>query len=1051
MADYIPATDAEFAECGSKHQASALTKNMGPSIPSQPDLPENPATLQPAKAISAANANEMATAVSLLRETEAALREEIVGRQHAQAAQSESEDRYRRIVQSAGIGIWMIDAQARTTIINPKMAQMLGYEINEMIGRPLADFMDGDGRGFVEANLERRRLGISEEHEFKFTRKDGSPLWTSITTNPLTDNQGNHAGALAMITDITSLKTTQARETWHSRTTTLMATGAPLPAILDSVVRGIEAQHPGMLCSVLLMDPTGTRLLNGAAPSLPVFYNQAISGVVIGPSVGSCGTAAHLAARVIVTDIATDPLWANFTLLAARAGLASCWSEPIMGASGKVLGTFAIYHRQIQSPGASDIETIANAAQLAAVAIEQYRADEALQEQREFLDAIVQNEPECIKVINAAGKLVQMNRAGLAMLEVDTLEEAQRHDLLDFIHPDYRDRFRALHELVCSSTPSTPSTPGAPGAPPNPFPQNSLTFLLQGKKGTPRWLETHATPFFDRRSGTVSLLAVTRDVTEHVRAQAALHESEAFNIAVLDSLAKHIAVLDQHGVIVATNRRWRQFAEMNDASQQADSCHIGANYLEVCEKAIGGPCGDEAHAVLKGIRAVLHGEQSEFNLEYPCHSPSTQRWFRLNVTPLGGSRRGAVVSHENITAPMMAEREREKLQAQLLQSQKMESVGRLAGGVAHDFNNMLVVILGYTELAMAQVGHAHPVFDSLRQIREAGQRSADLTRQLLTYARKHPINPRVLNLNETVESMLRMLHRIIGENIHIIWKPASLTGLVRIDPTQVDQILANLSINARDAIGGATGGILTIETDDVAAADIVGSTYPDAPPEHQGGTLPGEYVRLSVTDNGCGMEQATLEHLFEPFFTTKALGKGTGLGCAMVYGIVRQNGGFINVQSKPARGTTFSIYLPRIRSAQTSPQAAAGIKPAGGTETVLLVEDEAAILALVRTTLNEYGYNVLMADTPATAIDLAHRYDAPIELLLTDMVMPGMNGNQLKDLLVRLRPAMKVLFMSGYAADVIAPTAPHNETIHFLQKPFSLAELTAKVRSVLDS
>jgi CheY-like chemotaxis protein len=370
----------------------------------------------------------------------------------------------------------------------------------------------------------------------------------------------------------------------------------------------------------------------------------------------------------------------------------------------------------------------------------------------------------------------------------------------------------------------------------------------------------------------------------------------------------------------------------------------------------------------------------------------------------------------------------------------MESVGRLAGGVAHDFNNMLSIIVGYSDLALKHIQPSDKIYNDLLEIKNAGQRSADLTRQLLAFARKQTIAPRVLDLNDTIAGMLKMLGRLIGEDIILNWKPADNLWPVRLDPSQIDQVLANLAINARDAISSV--GNLTIQTGNVQLSEAYCRTH--------GGVAPGHYVMLAVSDDGCGMDKETLEHLFEPFFTTKEIGKGTGLGLATVYGIVKQNGGFINVYSEPRHGTTFKIHLPRHEAqgaaAREMPESAEMLK---GTETILLVEDEGALLELSKKMLEQLGYTVLAADSPARAIPMAEEHAGTIHLLITDVIMPEMNGRDLRHRLGLMRPGLKCLFISGYTADVISNRNILDEGAHFLQKPFSIEALAEKLREAL--
>jgi len=385
--------------------------------------------------------------------------------------------------------------------------------------------------------------------------------------------------------------------------------------------------------------------------------------------------------------------------------------------------------------------------------------------------------------------------------------------------------------------------------------------------------------------------------------------------------------------------------------------------------------------------------------------------------------------------------ENKKLQAQLTQAQKMESVGRLAGGVAHDFNNMLGVILGHAEFALEAAAEHDGLYDDLKEIQTAAQRSADLTKQLLTFARKQVIDPRVLDLNEAVESMLKMLRRLIGEDINLEWQPAKSLWPVKMDPSQIDQILANLCVNARDAISGV--GKLTIETGM--------KTFDSEYCADHAGFIPGEFVMLAVSDDGCGMDKETLNNLFEPFFTTKEIGKGTGLGLATVFGIVKQNNGFINVYSEPDQGSIFRIYLPKYVAADETPAVvhAEKLDPIGN-ETILLVEDEPAILRMTRMMLERKGYSVVPAATPGEAIDLAKSHAGKIDLLMTDVVMPEMNGRDLAGKLTALYPDIKLLFMSGYTANVIAHQGVLDKGVAFIQKPFSMKDLAEKLRGVLD-
>lgn len=394
----------------------------------------------------------------------------------------------------------------------------------------------------------------------------------------------------------------------------------------------------------------------------------------------------------------------------------------------------------------------------------------------------------------------------------------------------------------------------------------------------------------------------------------------------------------------------------------------------------------------------------------------------------------------DITPLKDLEQERNRIREQLRQSQKLESIGRLAGGVAHDFNNMLGVILGHVDMAMEDLPDGDPLLDSLQQINRAAERSAELTSQLLAFARKQMASPRLIDLNEIVSTTAGLLQRTIGENIKLVWRPGWHVHPVKLDPTQLEQILVNLCINARDAIGDR--GQIVIETGNTRVDNISTCALNEC--------LPGDYAILRVSDDGCGMDQDTMANLFEPFFTTKDVGKGTGLGLATVYGIVHQNNGFIQVESKAQQGSTFTIYLPR-QHAEPEPSAGTPGRESGRTpDTILLVEDEPMNLTMVKLILERQGFHVIAALTPNEAIKRAQEHPGDIRLLLTDVVMPEMNGRDLAAHLLSRHPGIKILYMSGYTSDIIARHGVLEEGLHFIQKPFTSSALIARVKEMLN-
>ena len=534
-------------------------------------------------------------------------------------------------------------------------------------------------------------------------------------------------------------------------------------------------------------------------------------------------------------------------------------------------------------------------------------------------------------------------------------------------------------------------------------------------------------------SGKTYLVGVGIDISDRKRAEAALRESEAQKRAMLENIADVITILDENAVI-----RYK-------------SSNVERWFGWKSEELIGIIAWDNIHPDdcfrLKTIFGILLEEPRTpmtFQSRYRCKDES-YKWIEFTAVNLlhDPDIRGILVNYQDISKRKRNEEEKQKLQNQLLQAQKMESVGRLAGGVAHDFNNMLSIIIGRAELALMKLDSSDPLFADLCEIEAVGKRSADLTGQLLAFARKQAIAPRIMDLNKTIDSMLSMIRRLIGENISLIWKPCDYIWNVKMDQAQIDQLLANLMVNARDSISDV--GVITIETANLELDRSCCESHVDF--------TPGDYVLLAVSDSGCGMDDETLAHIFEPFFTTKTLGQGTGLGLSTVYGIVKQNKGFITIASEQGKGSTFKIYLPR--SLENIPARQGNhldeTRPMGGTETIVLVEDEPAILEVTQTMLEALGYTVLASGSPVTAREIAAGHPGAIDLLLSDVVMPEMNGLELSKQLLSQFPNLKHLFMSGYTADVIAHRGVLDKGVNFIQKPFTMKELALKVRGVLDS
>ncbi len=669
-----------------------------------------------------------------------------------------------------------------------------------------------------------------------------------------------------------------------------IAQGQPLAESLAAIIALVERQAEGMFCSILLLEPDGKTVRLGASRSLPPAFAKAFDGQLIGPTAGSCGTALHRKERVIVEDVATHPYWAAYKDVALAYGLRACWSSPIFDAQRGVLGSFAMYYREIRGPSPEELLWVDVATHLASISICRERADLQLRRSQTLLSLVYNNVEDVIFYVAIEGE----------------------------------NRYRVLS----------------------------------------------VNPAFERITGTPGEAIVGRLITEVMHAE------------TLD------ITLEKYRTAIATGQKvtWEHAAIYPKGEK------IGE--VTLC------PVFDSA-GVCTNIVSTVH----------------------------------------DVTARRHAEREREELQAKAMHAQRLQALGTLAGGIAHDFNNVLSIILSYAEILRLELKPDEPLGEDVDEIRKAAVRATEMTRQLLAFSRQQMLQARVLEPNQAIRGMARMLRRLIGTDIELTVLTAPKVPNIRVDPTQLEQILMNLAINARDAM--PTGGKLTIETEDV--------TLDDDYARHHPGATPGRYVMLAVSDTGVGMDRATQERIFEPFFTTKEKGKGTGLGLATVFGIVKQSGGNIWIYSEPGRGATFRIYLPAVDAPVEEPgQSDDTTVPLTGKETILLVEDDEQVRMLATTILRGAGYRVLDAANAGEAILICEQHGAKIDLLLTDVVMPRMSGRQLAERLLPMRPQLKILYMSGYTDDAIFHHGLLDSGVHYLQKPITPSSLLQKVRVTLD-
>ena len=517
------------------------------------------------------------------------------------------------------------------------------------------------------------------------------------------------------------------------------------------------------------------------------------------------------------------------------------------------------------------------------------------------------------------------------------------------------------------------------------------------------------------------------EALERARQREALREQERLLRQIIDANPSLIFVKDWNGRFVLVNQA---------------TAHV---YGTTVDALVGKTDGDfnrnmeEVAHFLRDDRDVMSSGQSKIIAEEPVTNPAGEtRWFQTIKVPLRSPAEGTAT----LLGVATEITERKRLEEQLLQSQKMEAVGQLAGGVAHDFNNILTAIVGYTDLLAAELASNVRQLEDLEEIRKAARRAAALTRQLLAFSRKQVLEPRIIDVNAVVLNLDKMLRSLISENIELKTDLADNLGAARADPNQIEQVIMNLAINARDAM--PDGGTVTIETGNVTLDDAYAGQHVSV--------IPGEYVMLAVSDTGCGMDVKTQSRIFEPFFTTKPAGRGTGLGLSTVYGIVKQTGGNIWLYSEPGKGTTFKVYLPAIAALpEDIGKVAPAEAPRRGAGTVLVVEDDEQLRRLTHRALDAQGYTVLVADRGGTALDIARRHKGEIDLLLTDVIMPDTNGRKLAETIRAARPGMRVLYMSGYPDGAIASHGMLEPGVAYLAKPFTTEAITRRVREVLEA
>ncbi len=971
-----------------------------------------------------------------------------------------SEQEYRLLVNNLPAGLVVHNSDTSVIFTNPMASTLLGLTNDQMQGKEAIDpawhFLRENGTAMPLDQYPVNTVLASgkpiQNQVLGICRSDlAEPVWVQCNAYPVTESSGQLKQVVVTFTDITGQK--RIEEAISKRLVALtqpMDSGAVTFGELfniDDVQRLQDEFARATGVASIITYPDGTPL------TAPSNFTRLCSDIIRKTEKGCTNCFKSDAALghynpdgPNIQSCLSGGLWDAGAGISVGGQHIANWligqvrdetqTEESMAVYASEIGVNKAYFleafREVPSMSLKQFEHVAQALfilanQLSTSAYQNIQQARFINERKQAENDLKKSESRFRMLVNTIPDLIWLKDTEGVYLSCNTMFErffgAKEAAIIgktdyDFVDTELADFFRE-QDLKAIAT----------GRPSNN--EEQITFADDGHQAI---LYTTKTPMFDTDGKLIGILGIGRDISKRKQS-----EDQLLSLTQRLQLATSSARLGIWDWSVKDNSMvWDDLMfELYGLTRDSFPNSIDA--------WMNGLHPDDKESAIAECQAALNGEK-EFDTEFRVlHPDGTVKYIRgkgLVLRGADGKAERMLGINYDITEAKHAEEEKYKLEAQLQQAQKMESVGRLAGGVAHDFNNMLGAILGYAEVAQDEVDPAQPIHGYLEEIRKAAARSADLTRQLLAFARKQTVSPKAIDLNDTITNMFKMLQRLIGEDILLTWQPSPDQCQIKMDPSQIDQILANLCVNARDAIEDT--GRITIETGtcsidaDDCAANIEAT--------------PGNYVRLVVSDNGKGMDRDTLTHAFEPFYTTKEMGKGTGLGLATVYGAVKQNNGFINIYSEPGKGTTCSIHLPYYAGDTIQKMAEGDLQTVPrGQETILLVEDDPAMLDITAIRLEKKGYIVLRADSPGQAIELAREHHGVIHLLMTDVIMPEMNGRDLARSILTIHPGMKRLFMSGYTADVIARHGVLDEGVHFIQKPFSQADMAAMVREVLDS
>lgn len=933
-----------------------------------------------------------------------------------------------QIIEQVTEGIVTISQHGQVLSLNPAAEHLFGYDVREVVNQPITKLLteppNENSNLFHDTISMGTVLGLAAgAREMIGRRKNGEtfPLELVLSSMTLGDDQVT----VAFARDVSKRKQAQRYLTAHYAATCILAEANSLDEALPQILQTISDALQWEACVYWSFDPATNELHSDQVYQAPF----AARPIELGTGALTCKLNQGLAGRVYSTG---QPLWIENILrmedfpclaLATPLHLQGAFAFPIM--MGKELcGVLAMFSSRPLKRDPWLLDIMGEFGKQMGHFIARKRNAKKLKLSEERFRQLAENIHEVFWMVDAHDdRMIYVSPSceevwGQAPMALSQTSEFFQLDqtsfsLFDVVHPEDRPIFLSAMERQKRGE------------------KTSDEYRIHRPDGTICWVWSRAFPLFDESKSVYRIVGITADITERRQADeergrllAAVEHQRAELQMILDSVPALIFHKDRQCRLVRVNAAHAQcFGLPKDQIEGKTDAELSSPY---------------AGQYLQDDLNVMTTGKSLCGLIEQFHTPTGERWLQTDKVPhrdVDGNIVGLVGFAVDIT-------EQKRLEERLRQAQKMEVVGQLAGGVAHDFNNLLTVIIGYSEILLAQAEPRDETHELLEQIQKAGERAASLTRQLLAFGRKQTLQPKVLNVNDIVQDMTKLLRRMIGEDIEMVIHPDPFLGQVQADPSQMEQILMNLASNARDAM--PQGGTLTFTTTNIDLEET--KSCPDAE------ILPGSYVMLTVTDTGNGMDEATQLHAFEPFFTTKDVGKGTGLGLATVYGIIKQSNGHIELDSRVGHGTTFRIYLPRLLAervrSQESPSPA---EIRRGQETVLLVEDEEIVRRLASHVLKANGYTVLSASSGEEALTLCREHQGNIALLATDILMPQMNGVRLAELALEVRKDLKVLFMSGYTNSILENYGEFASAAAFLSKPVSPRVLAMKVREVLDT